>query len=257
MRPRAFGTLALMDLPGIGWFVALGFVAQLIDGALGMAYGTLSSTVLLALGVPPAVASATVHAAEVATTGVSATAHAAFRNIDRRAFVALAVPGVVGGVLGALALAHLPGETVKPWVAAYLAVLGVVIVVRAWRGAIVRREPRHTPFLGFAAGALDAIGGGGWGALTTSTLILEGLPPRYAVGTANAAEFLVATSIAITLGASIGLAYWHAVLGLLAGGVVAAPLAAYAARAMPQRATMLVVGSLVALLSGWTLARSL
>ena len=244
------------SMPGIGWFVVLGFAAQLIDGALGMAYGTLSSSVLLALGMPPALTSATVHAAEVGTSGTSAISHAAFRNIDRRAFIGLAIPGVIGGVAGGLALSWLPGDSVRPWVAGYLALLGVVIVYRAFGQPVLQREIRHPPFLGLFAGALDAMGGGGWGAITTSTLIMRGLEPRYAIGTANAVEFFVSVAIALTLGLALGALYWQAVLGLLLGGVVAAPMAAYMARALPRKVLMLMVGSVIAALSTYTLVRS-
>jgi uncharacterized protein len=247
---------AMESMPAIGWFVLLGFVAQLIDGALGMAYGTLSSAALLALGVPPSLASATVHAAEVATSGASAISHAAFRNIDRRAFFGLALPGVVGGVVGALTLTRLPGDAVRPWVAVYLVTLGGVLVVRAFRDPIVQREIKHRPFLGFFAGLLDAIGGGGWGAITTSTLIVKGLEPRRAIGTANAVEFFVSAAIALTLGLALGALYWQAVLGLLIGGVVAAPIAAFAARALPRRTLMLMVGFVISALGTFTLVRS-
>ena len=243
-------------MPDIGWFIVIGCIAQLIDGALGMAYGTISSAVLLTLGVPPALTSATVHAAEVGTTGASAVSHAAFRNVDRRIFIGLAIPGVIGGVAGALALAWLPGDAIKPWVASYLLLLGILILLRSWREPPLRRVIRHPPFLGFFAGALDALGGGGWGAITTSTLIMKGVEPRYAIGTANAVEFFVAVAIAITLGFALGALYWQAVLGLLIGGVAAAPFAAYAARALPHRAMMRLVGIVVMALSAYTLARS-
>ncbi|HVF35419.1 MAG TPA: sulfite exporter TauE/SafE family protein [Candidatus Saccharimonadia bacterium] len=244
-------------MPDIGWFVLVGCVAQLIDGALGMAYGTISSAVLLTLGIPPALTSATVHAAEVATTGASAVSHAAFKNIDRRIFIGLAVPGVIGGIAGALALTWLPGDAIKPWVASYLLLLGILIFVRSWREPPLRRPITHPPLLGFSAGALDALGGGGWGAITTSTLIMKGVEPRYAIGTANAAEFFVSIAVAVTLGFALGALYWQAVLGLLIGGVLAAPFAAYAARMLPHRVMMRLVGVVVVVLSAYTLARSL
>src|SRR5688572_7827302 len=243
-------------MPEIWVFVLIGCLAQLIDGALGMAYGTLSSTVLLALGMPPALTSATVHAAEVATSGASALSHAAFKNIDRRAFVGLAIPGVLGGVLGALLLTQLPGDALKPFVAGYLVLLGALILLRAWREHPVEREIKHPPFLGFFAGALDAMGGGGWGAITTSTLIMKGLEPRYAIGTANAVEFFVSAAIALTLGLALGALYWQAVVGLLIGGVLAAPFAAYLAKRLPHRTMMVMVGSVVMALSAYTLAQS-
>lgn len=243
-------------MPPLYVFILIGFAAQIVDGALGMAYGVISSTVLLALGIPPAMSSATVHAAEVATTGVSAFSHAAFKNIDKRIFLALAIPGVIGGIFGALVLTRLPGDLIKPYVSLYLAAVGLLIVLRAFREPAVRHEIRHPRFLGFFAGTLDAIGGGGWGSMTTSTLVMRGLEPRYAIGTANSVEFFVSIAIASTLAFSLGTLYWHALAGLLIGGVVAAPLAAYLAKRLPARAMMLLVGSIITVLSLYTVVRA-
>ncbi len=142
-------------------FVGVGLLAQLADGALGMAYGVVSNAVLLALGLPPAVASATVHTAEIFTTGVSGGAHALFGNVDWKSFRRLAIPGVIGGVIGAWFLASVPGDTIKPFVYAYLLILGVVVLVRAAGKVVSHHRVRHKGILGFVAGLLDAIGGGG------------------------------------------------------------------------------------------------
>ncbi|WP_017910334.1 sulfite exporter TauE/SafE family protein, partial [Xanthomonas sp. SHU 199] len=143
------------------WFVLVGLAAQLVDGALGMAFGLVSSSVLLSLGLPPAVVSASVHSAEVFTTGASGLSHLALGNVDKRLFLRLALPGMVGGVAGAYVLTQLPGELIRPFVYLYLLALAVLILLRAAGRALPRREVRRVPLLGFVAGLLDASGGGG------------------------------------------------------------------------------------------------
>src|SRR5690606_14312320 len=179
-------------------FVMIGLCAQLVDGALGMAYGLVSSSILLALGLPPAAVSASVHTAEVFTTGVSGASHGLLGNVDRKLMVRLAVPGVVGGVLGAYVLAQLPGDAVRPFVYAYLLVLAVLILLRAVGRRIPRNEVRRVGVLGFFAGLLDAIGGGGWGPMATSTLLAKGGQARTSIGTVSASEFVVTLAISIT-----------------------------------------------------------
>lgn len=176
---------------GLILFMLVGFIAQVVDGALGMAYGLISSTVLLSLGLPPATASASVHAAEVFTTAISGLSHWLHNNVDKRLFFSLAIPGAIGGGIGAYFLANVPGDRIKPWVCAYLLVLGIVVLLRAAGRALVRREVRHARLLGFVAGTCDAIGGGGWGSITTSTLLARGRDVRTAIGSVNAAEFVV------------------------------------------------------------------
>jgi len=226
-------------------FVGVGLLAQLVDGALGMAYGVVSNAVLLALGLPPAVASATVHTAEIFTTGVSGGAHALFGNVDWKSFRRLAIPGVIGGVIGAWFLASVPGDTIKPFVYAYLLILGVVVLVRAAGKVVSHHRVRHKGVLGFVAGLLDAIGGGGWGPIATSTLLARGGAVRHTIGTVNAAEFVVTVAISSTLIAHTGIQHWPIVLGLLTGGVIAAPLAAWLVRHLPPRYVMIAVGCLI------------
>jgi uncharacterized protein len=226
-------------------FVGVGLLAQLVDGALGMAYGVVSNAVLLALGLPPAVASATVHTAEIFTTGVSGGAHALFGNVDWKSFRRLAIPGVIGGVIGAWFLASVPGDAIKPFVYAYLLILGVVVLVRAAGRVVSHHRVRHKGILGFVAGLLDAIGGGGWGPIATSTLLARGGAVRHTIGTVNAAEFVVTLAISTTLIAHMGVQHWPIVLGLLTGGVIAAPLAAWLVRHLPPRYVMVAVGCLI------------
>ncbi|MCX7034000.1 MAG: sulfite exporter TauE/SafE family protein [Arenimonas sp.] len=245
-----------MDLPPeFFYFVLIGLAAQLVDGALGMAYGITSSSLLLALGLPPALASASVHAAEVATSGVSGLSHLHFGNVDKTLVWKLAVPGVAGGIAGALLLSWVDWQWLRPLVAAYLLVLGVLLVRRAWRGVRAPVRNRGNTPLGLGAGFLDAVGGGGWGALTTTSLLARHVEPRFAIGTANAAEFFVSLAISVVFLATLGISHTHVVLGLLVGGVIAAPFAAWLAKRIPARPLMAAVGTLVALVSLYNLLK--
>jgi hypothetical protein len=238
-------------------FTAVGFAAQLIDGALGMAYGLSATTVLLSLGTAPAIASASVHAAEVFTTAASGAAHWRVGNVDRALVVRLAIPGMIGGAAGAYALASLPGEAVRPYVAVYLFGMGVLIVWRALRKRIRAEAPRHVIPLGLFGGFVDAIGGGGWGPLVASTLVGRGAVPRMAIGSVNLAEFFVTLTVSATFLATVGLELVPIIAGLVLGGVVAAPFAALATRHIPDRPLMLLVGVVIVLLSLRELVRAI
>ncbi|MDX2224645.1 MAG: sulfite exporter TauE/SafE family protein [Rhodospirillaceae bacterium] len=231
-------------------FAAIGFAAQLIDGAIGMAYGVTSTTALLSFGVSPAVASASVHAAEMFTTGVSGAAHWRLGNVDARIFRRLVIPGMIGGAVGAYVLSALPGDTIRPFVSAYLFVMGGVILYKAVRRVHVHQVPpnRFVP-LGLVGAALDAIGGGGWGPMVTSTMVSWGVPARMAVGTSNAVEFFVTTVISGTFLLTIGFELWSIILGLVLGGCLAAPFAAYVTRRLPDKPLMILVGVTIMLLS--------
>lgn len=244
-------------------FAGVGFLAQIIDGALGMAYGVISSTVLLAFGVPPSYASASVHTAEMFTTAASAASHLGHRNIDWKLFWRLVPAGIVGGVLGAYVLTSIDGELLRPFVTAYLTIMGVYILYRAFRG---RRQPttprgRVVVPLGVAGGFVDAAGGGGWGPVVTSTLLGSGGAPRYVIGTVNAAEFFLTTAISATFLIALLSGHWQegngalehvsAVAGLVVGGVLAAPLAGLVTRRLQPKLLMIVVGVLVIGLAGW------
>jgi uncharacterized protein len=231
-------------------FMAIGFAAQMVDGAIGMAYGITATTVLMSFGVPPATASASVHAAEVFTTAASGTAHWRMGNVDRRLLAWLAISGVVGGILGAYVLISVPGERIRPFVSAYLLIMGSVILWRAFRKERTNsRIPKKPGLLGFGGGFLDAIGGGGWGPIVTTTLIGQGVTPRIAIGSGNAAEFFVTSAVTVTFLATIGLSLWPVIVGLVIGGVIASPFAAYATRHLPDQPMMILVGVVVILLS--------
>ncbi|MCX7894444.1 MAG: sulfite exporter TauE/SafE family protein [Thermoanaerobaculum sp.] len=239
-------------------FAVVGFVAQMIDGALGMAYGVSSNSLLLNLGVPPAAASASVHAAEVVVTGISGLSHWKMGNLDGRLVRGLLVPGVIGGVLGAYALSSLDGDKIKPFVALYLLLMGLRILTRAWnyRGE-QHGAHRHVGLLGFVGGFFDAIGGGGWGPIVTTSLVARGNNPRTAIGSVNFSEFFVTLAESITFVLSLRFAqYWQVILGLLLGGAVAAPLAARLTKKVPAKLLLILVGLLIVGLSARTLLQS-
>ena len=239
------------------FFVLVGLAAQLVDGALGMAFGLVASSVLLGLGVPPAAVSASVHTAEIFTTGASGVSHLAMGNIDRQLFLRLAVPGMLGGALGAYVLTQLPGDTIRPFIYAYLLVLSVLILLRASGKLQPRGEVKRVPALGFFAGLLDASGGGGWGPVATSTLLARGGSARRTIGTVNAAEFLVTVSISVTFFLTMGLQHLDVIVGLLVGGVAAAPLAALFVRYVRERWVLFAVGTLVMAISLYQIRRTL
>ena len=231
-------------------FVTIGFAAQIVDGAIGMAYGLVSTTVLLSFGVPITTASASVHAAEVFTTGASALSHWRLGNVDRGLFVRLAPAGMIGGVLGAYVLTAVPGEIMRPVVSVYLAVMGGIILWKALRGSATHdREAKHVAALGLFGGFVVAVGGGGWGPLVASTLVGRGTTARLAIGSTDAAEFLLTVTISTTFVVTVGLELWPVIAGLILGGVIAAPLAAYATRWIPDRPLMILVGVVIVLLS--------
>lgn len=241
----------------IVYYVIVGFIAQMIDGTLGMAYGVSATSLLLTQGIAPAVASATVHAAEVFTTGISGVSHHYFGNVDRRLFWRLVIPGVIGAVIGAYILSQIPGERFKPVIAAYLMGMGILIVVRVFKTVPPLSVTTHLTPLGFFGAFIDAIGGGGWGPVVASTLIARGNHARTTVGSVNAAEFFVTLAASVTFMITMGLSHWPIILGLALGGAVAAPLGAYACKRIPHRPFMLLVGLLLIGLSIRTLIKAL
>lgn len=243
----------------------VGLVAQLIDGSLGMAYGVTSSTLLIAAGIAPASASAAVHLSEIGTSLVSGFSHHKLGNVDWRTVSILAVPGFVGAFAGATLLANLDGDTAKPWVAGILLALGLYVI---WRFLVLGgRRPtfRHRPStaflapLGLVGGAMDAIGGGGWGPVGTTTLLSSGrLEPRKVIGSIDTSEFLVA--VGGSLGFLLALASsdipWAYAVALLAGGVVAAPVAAWLVRRLAARVLGVAAGGLIVLTNSKTLTEA-
>ncbi len=249
---------AALDWSTILWtmlpFVAVGFAAQMIDGALGMAFGVITNTALVVfLGMPPRLASATVHAVESFTTAASGVSHILHRNVDWKLFVRLVIPGMIGGVLGAYVLSNVDAEIAKPFVMAYLAAIGLYLLYRAWRGRVEPREPKIVEPLGLIGGFLDAAGGGGWGPVVTSNLLVQGAQPRKTIGTVNTSEFFLTTTISATFIFTIGFsAFTLQAVGILIGGVAAAPFGAILAKRVPARPLMGMVGGLLTVTSAYS-----
>ncbi|WP_011579703.1 MULTISPECIES: sulfite exporter TauE/SafE family protein [Chelativorans] len=249
-------------------FAAVGFAAQIVDGALGMAYGVICSTVLLSFGVPPAYASASVHAAELFTTAASGSAHLYHRNIDWRLFVRLAPFGILGGCIGAYVLTSFEGNAVKPFITTYLALVGGWLIFRSFRKIPSNPVPAKVVApLGAVGGFLDAAGGGGWGPIVTTGLLGAGAPPRYVIGTVNATEFLVATAVSLSFLFSLLTGHWEAagtyvehaaaIGGLIVGGMVAAPFAGWILKSIKERILLRTIGCLIVLLATWQTAQLL
>ncbi len=237
--------------------LAIGFVAQMVDGTLGMAYGVLSNAAMLTMGLPPAHASALVHTAEVFTTGASAASHIYHRNVDWRMVARLGVTGVLGAIVGAWVLSNIEIGAARRLVYGYLLLMGLYIL---WQSTRISLRPR-TPAswvapLGLLAGFLDASGGGGWGPVTTSTLIGSGHAPRQTVGSVNTTEFFVTVAAAATFFAELGTSPLQHLLPLVLGGVLAAPIGGWAVKHVPARALMIAVGLLIVMLSIFQLLRA-
>lgn len=238
-------------------YILVGFIAQMIDGSLGMAYGVSANSFLLTVGLQPALASASVHAAEVVTTLVSGVSHLKFGNVDKRMVLRLLIPGIIGGGLGAYILTSIDGNVIKPWIAIYLLIMGIRILFKAFRPTAEHdREPKTGLLvaLGLAGGTCDAIGGGGWGPVVTSTLISTGHSPRKSIGSVNFSEFFVTLTESIVFIVTLGIKdNWKIILGLLIGGVIAAPFGAMLTKKLPTKVIMIVVGVLIIFLQLRTL----
>ena len=228
------------------WIILLiGFAAQMVDGALGMAYGVTASSCLLAAGLPPVQVSATVHLAETFTTGASAVSHHKFGNVDRKLFKRLVIPGCCGAFVGACLLSWLPGEELKPWIACYIMLMGAVVFAKAFTQVPPIQVAGRVRSLGFFGALVDAMGGGGWGPIVASTLLARGNEARFTVGTVNAVEFFVTLTSSAVFVATAGAGLWKIVLPLALGGILAAPLAAYVCKKVPHRAMLAVVGLVI------------
>jgi uncharacterized membrane protein YfcA len=239
-------------------FIGIGIGAQLVDGALGMAFGVISNTLLISLGVAPAAASAGVHTVESFTTCASGISHIFHRNVDWKLLARVTIPGMIGAALGAYVLSHIDGATAKPFVLGYLTAIGVFLTWRGVRYPSHHKPPRIVEPLGLAGGFLDAAGGGGWGPVVTGNLLAQGAEPRRTIGTVNTAEFLVTLTASITFIATLGLAaFTVATVGLLIGGILAAPLGAWLVKRLPPRPLLIAVGVLLTVTSLYGVYRAL
>ncbi|QEN86675.1 sulfite exporter TauE/SafE family protein [Labrys sp. KNU-23] len=238
--------------------VAVGLLAQIVDGALGMAYGVTSTTFLLSTGVPPAAASASVHIAEIFTTGFSGLSHWKLGNVNGKLFARLLIPGVIGAVVGAYLVTAIDGDLLKPWISAYLLLLGLYIISKAFRTIHVRTEPpTFVAPLAVTGGFVDAVGGGGWGPVVTTSLLGTGHDPRTTIGSVNAAEFFLAIASGFSFALLGGFTHWTTIAGLVFGGLFAAPFAALLVKKLPTRALLIIVGVLITSLSAWNLWKAL
>ena len=230
------------------WLFLVGFLAQLIDGALGMGYGVTCTAALLYIGIPLPAISSSIHTAEMFSSGASGFSHYKFGNINKKLFRTILIPGVLGAIIGALLLSYL-GEKyagiIKPILAVYTFILGIRILLNAFKKNKIRQKTKRVGWLAGAGGFLDSFGGGGWGPLVTSTLISKGKTPRYVIGTVSLTEFFVTFASALTFFSVIGISHWQLIAGLILGGVLAAPIAARLAGKLPLKAMFIGVGAIV------------
>lgn len=241
------------------FFMAVGFLSQLIDGALGMAYGVSCSTMLMNFGIPASMASASVHTSEIFTTGISGLAHIKFKNIDKPLFFKIVITGTLGAVLGAYLISgYFNGAVIRPYVSGYLVLLGSYIIYKGIENKkSENKNVKRAPLLALIGGFLDTIGGGGWGPIVTSNLISQGKDPRHAIGTVNTAEFFITYSATVVFVFILGISHWQIIIGLIAGGALAAPLGAFVAARINKRILFFMVGTLIILTSGYSLYKIL
>lgn len=237
-------------------FIAIGFVAQLVDGSLGIGFGIISNLALLALGLPPTAAATSVRTVEGFVCGASAVSHAWLRNVDWRVFSLLVAPGIIGSLAGAFLAARLPFYYVRPAIYAYLIIIAGLTIWRALRGTLRPRRSEEVGVLGLAGGFFDTAGGGGWGPVVGGNLLLQGMEPRVVVGTVAVSEFFVTIAISVLLIGVLGaMAFTTAAIGILIGGVFAAPLAAVLSRRLPIRLHRLAIAGLLMVLAVGGMAR--
>lgn len=251
-------TSLLADPSALMPFILIGFAAQLVDGALGMAFGVISNTLLISIGVSPASASASVHLIKNFTGAVSGLSHVMHRNVDWRLFWRLLIPGTIGGFIGTFLLTSIDAAVAKPVVLTYLAGIGIYLLLRALRAPPVEKKPRIVEPLGLVGGFLDAMGGGGWGPVVTSNLLVQGVKPRIVVGTVNTSEAFLAMTISAAFFLSLGFAvFGREAIGLLIGGVAAAPLGGFVASRVNGRLILILVGVVLTVTSVYAIYASL
>ena len=238
--------------------LTIGAAAQLVDGALGMAYGVTATAVLLSKGIPPATATGSVHIAEIFTTGASGLSHWRMGNVNMKLFKALIIPGVIGGLIGVFLITSIDGDKIRPWISAYLLFMGISIFFKAFKRTYFRskvNKRKITP-LALFGGFVDSAGGGGWGSVVTANLLGSGHEPRKTIGSVNAAEFFITIITGSAFAVIIGFNYWEIVAGLIISGMIIAPISAKILSKFPIRPLMAFVGSLIIMLSGFVIYQS-
>lgn len=255
----AFGVLLLTNIivvtglneqiePKFWAFLLIGFFAQMVDGMLGMGYGVTSAIGLMSMNVSVAAVSSSIHTAEIFTAGASGYSHYRFGNVNKKLLRALLIPGILGAITGALLLVYLDGhgaKFVKPFLSVYMMILGIRILTRAFKKTNVKKKVKNVGWLAGAGGFLDSFGSGGWGPLVTGTLITKGRTPRYVIGSVSLTEFFVTLASAITFFSAIGVSHWQVILGLILGGVLAAPIAARLVGKLPTKKMFIGVGIII------------
>ena len=237
-------------------FLLIGIFAQLVDSTLGMGYGVTSTSFLLTFGVSPATSSMGVHVAEMFTTGASAISHYKFKNINKKLVLNLVIPGVIGSILGAYLLSDvIDGNAIKPYIAIYMIILALVIIIKGLRKSIKKRKTKRLGSLALFGGFMDSVGGGGWGPIVTSTLMGQGRNPGYTIGSVNTAEFAISFASGITFILFDGISGWKVIAGLIIGGVIAAPIGAYLVNKIPRKSLTILIGMLLIVLSLKTLIK--
>lgn len=230
------------------YMVAIGFFAQMVDGALGLGYGMTSASAMMAMGIKLPAISGSIHTAEMFSSAISGYTHYKFGNVNKKMLVWLAIPGVIGAVLGSLFVIFIGEEyeyIAYPFVAFYLITIAIRLISLAFKDKVIKKPVKRISLLGFSGGFFDAFGGGGWGPIVTSTLLAKGRESKYVVGTVSLAEFFVTFAASITFFTSLGVDYWYIVLGLIIGGVSAAPIAAKFVGYIPKKISYILVGLLV------------
>lgn len=239
--------------------ILVGFIAQIVDGAIGMAYGLTSTSFLLLIGATPATASAATHVAEAFTTGASGLSHWKLNNIDKKLFQNLLIPGIVGAIIGVFFITYIDGKFIRPFVSAYLLLLGIFILVRAFKKITLvdAHNDKIIPPLGLFGAFIDSVGGGGWGPVVTTSLVASGRDPRTTIGSVNAAEFFVTLASGFSFILLLGIQHWEAVAGLIIGGLIAAPFAAFFTSKIPQKKLLILVGCMIIFVSAYNIYASL
>ncbi|MDQ2641909.1 MAG: sulfite exporter TauE/SafE family protein [Pseudomonadota bacterium] len=238
------------------WAVGVGLLAQMVDGALGMAYGLTASSFLLATGASPLSASGAAHLAEVFTTGISGVSHLRMGNVNRKLFLSLVIPGVIGGLIGTYVLGNIDGKLLKPWISLYLLLMGLYVLVRAFRRIILVKtdvRPSRVVPLALFGSFMDTTGGGGWGPIVTTSLVGAGHDPRTTIGSVNFAEFFLTVAVSAAFFSILEASIWLTVTGLVLGGMFAAPFAAYVTRHVKTRYLLVLVGTLISGISVYNL----
>lgn len=245
--------------PELWIFILIGVAAQAVDGALGMAYGVTANSLLLSVGVPPAAATAAVHLSEVFTTGFSGFSHWRMGNFNRSLFLKLLIPGTIGAVAGAYFVSVIDGAILKPFISAYLLLMGLYILRKAFVHHAAQKAAKEGTVapLALFGGFVDSVGGGGWGPVVTTTLLGRGHAPKETIGSVNSAEFFLTIASATAFAALVGFGYWTAIVGLVIGGVFAAPFAAWLCQHLSTKQLLIMVGVLISSLSLWNLFKAL